>query len=195
VALDLDDEADRAHFFELVEGSDALIESSDPGTWERCGLGYEQLSAVNPALVMVSITAFGSSGPKAAYAATDLIVQAASGAMDICGHKERAPLRTAAITAWAHAGAEAAGGALIALAEAQRSGRGQRVEVSAQRAKNLTAFFTLQNEVVGQRRLRRDGSGFQVQGVTFPFVWEAADGFVSLTVAIDPVNKAFLDRL
>ncbi|MEA3218242.1 MAG: hypothetical protein QOJ19_4398, partial [Acidimicrobiia bacterium] len=195
VALDLDDEADRAHFFELVEGSDALIESADPGTWERRGLGYEQLSAVNPALVMVSITAFGSSGPKAAYAATDLIVQAASGAMDICGHKERAPLRTAAITAWAHAGAEAAGGALIALAEAQRSGRGQRVEVSAQRAKNLTAFFTLQNEVVGQRRLRRDGSGFQVQGVTFPFVWEAADGFVSLTVAIDPVNKAFLDRL
>ena len=90
----------------------------------------------------VSITPFGSHGPKAGYAATDLIVQAAAGSVDLAGPPDRPPLRTAGVTAWAHAGAEAAGGALIALAEARRSGRGQRVEVSAQRAKNLTSFFT-----------------------------------------------------
>ena len=54
-----------------------------------------------------------STGPKANYAATDLIVQAAAGTVDICGPVDRPPLRTAGITAWAHAGAEAAGGTLI----------------------------------------------------------------------------------
>ena len=143
----------------------------------------------------VSITPFGSHGPKAGYAATDLIVQAASGSVDLAGPIDRPPLRTAAITAFAHAGAEAAGGTLIALAEAQRSGKGQRVEVSAQRAKNLSAFFTLQSDRIGHKRLERSGSGFVICGVVFPFVWPVADGFVSLTVAFDPGNKPFLQRL
>jgi crotonobetainyl-CoA:carnitine CoA-transferase CaiB-like acyl-CoA transferase len=195
VALDLDDPADRERFLGLVRSADALVESADPGSWEARGLGYEALSAVNPALVWVAITPFGSHGPKAGYAATDLIVQAAAGSVDLSGPPDRPPLRTAGITAWAHAGAEAAGGTLIALAEARRSGRGQRVEVSAQRAKNLTSFFTLQSERVGHSRVRRNGSGFQLCGVTFPFVWACADGFVSLTVALDRGNRPFLDRL
>ncbi len=194
-ALDLDDPADRGSFFELVRGADALVESADPGTWEARGLGYDQLAELNPALVWVSITPFGSNGPKANYAATDLIVQAAAGTVDLAGPIDRPPLRTAAISAFAHASAEAAGGALIALAEARRSGLGQRVEVSAQRAKNLTALFNHEAARIGHRRLRRSGSGFQTCGVTFPFVWPAADGFVSLTVAFDEGNRQFLDGL
>ena len=195
VVLDLDDPADRARFHELVASADALIESADPGTWEARGLGYDELSAVNPHLVWTSITAFGPDGPKAGYAATDLIVQAASGAMDLAGPIDRPPLRTSAITAYAHAGAEAAGGTLIALAEARRSGQGQRVDVSAQRAKNLTAFFTVPAAEVGHNRLERTGSGFRTVGVVFPFVWPCADGFVSLTVALDAGNMPFLTRL
>src|SRR4051812_13335977 len=78
IALDLDDAVDRERFLRLVDSADALIESADPGTWEGRGLGYEELSARNPALVWVSMTPFGSTGPKAGYAATDLIVQAAA---------------------------------------------------------------------------------------------------------------------
>ncbi|MGD9753739.1 MAG: CaiB/BaiF CoA transferase family protein [Acidimicrobiia bacterium] len=195
VELDPDTDAGHAALLELVRGADILIESADPGTWERRGLGYDELAAVNPALVWVSITAFGSHGPKASYAATDLIVQAAAGTVHLAGEADRAPLRTAGITAWAHAGAEAAGGALIARYEARRSGRGQRVEVSAQRAKNLASFFNLQAERVGHKPLQRSGSGFTMCGVRFPFVWPCADGFVSLTIAFDPGNKPFLDRL
>ena len=195
VELDLATEEGKAALRSLVEGADAVIESADPGTWEAAGLGFDELSAINPALVWISMTAFGSHGPKAGYAATDLTIQAAAGTVDICGSPDRAPLRTAGVTAWAHAGAEAAGGAVIALTEAQRSGLGQRVEVSAQRAYNLAGFFTMQAEAVGHRRLHRDGGGFTIQGVNVPFVWKAADGYVSLTVALDPVNKSFLDRL
>lgn len=195
VQLDLTDPGDRDRFLALVRTADALVESADPGTWEAAGLGYDELAAENPALVWVSITAFGSHGPKAHYAATDLIVQAAAGTMHLAGAPDRAPLRTAGITAWAHAGAEAAGGTLIALYEAARSGRGQRVEVSAQRAKNLAAFFHLQAARVGHKPLARTGSGYQMCGVRVPFVWPCADGFVSLTLAFDPANEPFLARL
>ncbi len=194
VALDLDEPGDRRSLEGLVVGADVLIESADPGHWEARGLGYETLAEVNPRLVWVSITPFGSDGPKADYAATDLIVQAASGAMTLTGAGDRRPLRASAVPAWTHAGAEAAGGALIALREAQHSGRGQRVEVSAQRATNLTAQFSLPAVAVGHRRITRAG-GFSLQGVDFPFIWATADGYVSLTLAIDPLNKPFLDRL
>ncbi len=194
VTLDLDDDIDRARFLSLVQTADALVESADPGTWEARGLGYEELSALNPRLVWVSITPFGSTGPKANYASTDLIVQAASGAMTLTGEADRAPLRAAGVPAWTHAAAEAAGGALIALRESRRSGHGQRVEVSAQRATNLTAQFSLPAAQVGHLPVTRAG-GFNLYGVDVPFIWPAADGYVSLTLALDPLNKPFLDRL
>jgi len=194
VVLDLDTDGDRRWFAQLLASADFVIESSPPGTWEARGLGYAEASALNPGLVWVSITPFGSHGPKADYAATDLIVQASSGAMTLTGDADRAPLRAAAVPAWTHAAAEAAGGALIALRQAQRSGRGQRVEVSAQRATNLTAQFSLPAAQVGHQPIPRAG-GFSLYGIDFPFIWAAADGYVSLTVAVDPVNKPFLDRL
>lgn len=199
VVVDLDSPGGRDSFHDLVRSADMLIESADPGSWEhdswaQSGLGYDDLSAINPRLVWVSITAFGSDGPKAGYEATDLIVQAASGAMTVTGEADRAPLRAAGVPAWTHAGAEAAGGALIALHEAQRSGRGQRVEISAQRATNLTCQFSLPAAQVGHRPITRAG-GFNLYGIDVPFIWPTSDGFVSLTLAIDPVNKPFLDRL
>lgn len=194
VAFDLGNERDRRALLDLVRTADILIESSEPGYWEALGLGYDELAAINQRLVWVSITAFGSSGPKAHYAATDLIVQAASGAMTLTGEGDRAPLRAAGVPAWTHAAAEAAGGALIALREAQHSGRGQRVEVSSQRATNLTAQFSLPAAQVGHRPVTRAG-GFNLYGVDIPFIWQAADGYVSLTLALDPLNKPFLDRL
>ncbi|MGF1599897.1 MAG: CaiB/BaiF CoA transferase family protein [Acidimicrobiales bacterium] len=194
VVLDLDDPVGRERLGALVATADIVVESADPGHWEARGLGYETLSAANPALVWVSITAFGPDGPKANYAATDLIVQAASGAMALTGEGDRPPLRASAVPAWTHAAAEAAGGALIALRGAQRSGRGQRVDVSAQRATNLTSQFTLPAAQLGHRPMQRAG-GINVYGVDIPFVWPTLDGHVSLTLAIDPVNKPFLERL
>ena len=95
VELDLAGSEDRARLIALVAGADAVVESADPGTWERLGLGYDDLVAHNPALVWVSITPFGSDGPKAGYAATDLVVQAAAGTVDLAGPADRAPVRTA----------------------------------------------------------------------------------------------------
>src|SRR6185436_12760265 len=92
------------------------------------------VGAANPGLVHVSVTAFGTDGPKAGWAASDLTVLAAGCAQALNGDSDRAPVRTAVPQAWLHAGAEAAVGALLGLTERQASGRGQHVDVSAQQA-------------------------------------------------------------
>ena len=95
--------------------------------------------------------------PKRDYAATDLIVQAASGTMAITGFGDSKPLRTGAITAWSHAGVAAAGAALLALRSADRTGRGQHVDISAQQACNLAASYSLLTAYVGASRFGRTG--------------------------------------
>src|ERR1051325_5768343 len=62
--LDLNSEAGRAAFRELVKSADVVIESFQPGELDAKGLGYKDLSAVNPGIVMASVTAFGQTGPK-----------------------------------------------------------------------------------------------------------------------------------
>ena len=73
------DEADHAELLRLIRGADFLIESAAPGRMKALGLDHETLAEVNPALVYVSITPFGQTGPKAGYLGTDLTQMAASG--------------------------------------------------------------------------------------------------------------------
>jgi crotonobetainyl-CoA:carnitine CoA-transferase CaiB-like acyl-CoA transferase len=194
VVLDLREGSDRDRLLGLVEGADFLIESGGPGVMDGAGLGYEELAARNPSLVYVSITPFGPDGPKADYAATDLIVQAASGAMALNGEEDRAPLRAGGVSAWSYAGFEAAGAALVAHLERVRSGRGQRVDVSALLSTNLAAAFTLLGGRVGNARSTRRGGGLQLGPVYSPFIWQAADGFVSLTLMFGGPARAYTQR-
>ena len=194
VELDLDDPAGRETLLRLASGADFLIESQGPAAMAAWGLGYEDLSAHNPALVYVSITPFGPDGPKADYEATELIVHAASGAMSRNGEPDRAPLRAGGISAWAYAGLEAAGAALVAHWERVRSGRGQRVDVSALLSTNLAAAFVLLATRTGGSRETRAGGGLRLGPIDSPFIWEAADGFVSLTLMFSGPAAPFFAR-
>ena len=195
VALDLDDPDGRARLLRLAESADMLVESAGPGAMAARGLGHDDLAAVNPALVCVSISAFGGDGPKARAAATDLTVAAASGLVHITGAPDRPPMRLSVPQAFAHAGAEAACAALVALAERTRSGRGQHVDVSAQQAMNLAAMGQLVNAVGGAPETTRVAGGAVVGPVLLKLVWEAADGYVSLTFFFGHSVGPFTARL
>ena len=134
VILDLESDDGRGELRELVESADALIESADVGAMDALGIGYEALAEINPGLIYVAITPFGSSGPKAGWAATDVTVAASAGPMIQSGDTDRAPLRVGLPQTGLHAGAEAAIGVLTALHERKRSGLGQFIDVSAQAA-------------------------------------------------------------
>ena len=134
ITLDLEAEVGRAALRRLVATADLLIESFEPGRMDRLGLGYETLSRVNPGLVMVSVSAFGQTGPKAGWAGTDLTAWAATTVLHITGDEDRPPVRVPGEQAWLHAGAEAAVAAIAARAARERDGVGQHIDVAAQGA-------------------------------------------------------------
>ena len=112
----------------LLGGVDVLLESLPPGT----GFDRATLAAELPRLVHASITPFGSSGPKARYAATDLTITAASGFLFLSGAAGEPPLRISEPQAMLHAAADAAVAVLIALRGRGHDGCGQHIDVSAQ---------------------------------------------------------------
>ena len=80
-------------FKQLAKTADVVVQNLRTGTMEKYGLGYEHLSAINPRIVVCSITAYGNTGPKQRHPAYDPVVQAASGMMSINGTPETAPVK------------------------------------------------------------------------------------------------------
>ena len=129
VALDLADERDRRAAYAIAERADVLVENFLPGTMERLGLGYDQLRAANPGLVYCSITGFGAAGG-AALPGYDLLVQAMGGLMSVTGETAGPGTKTGVALVDVVTGLHAGMGVLAALRHRERTGQGQRVEVS-----------------------------------------------------------------
>ena len=128
VVLDLATDAGQSALGRLCAGADAVIDSG------AARVDLRALRSASPALVTASISAFGTTGPKAAWPATDLTAHAAGCQLAMTGDEDRAPVRTTVPQAFLHASADAATGVMLALAERAASGRGQHVEVTAQRS-------------------------------------------------------------
>jgi len=197
ITLDIDAPGGRDELLRLVATADFLIESHAPGYLATRGLGYDDLAAANPALICVSITPFGQTGPKARYAATELTVLAAGGLMALQGDDDRAPVRCSVPQGWSHAAAEAAGAALLALRERARSGLGQHVDVSAQQAVMQATFSSQLAPPNGARPATRYAGGLRDGRRIQRYVWDAKDGHVSITflfgTAIGPMTRRLMD--
>jgi len=106
------------------------VENFRPGTAARLGLGYPQLSAINPRLIYASISGYGQTGPYAGEPGYDAIAQALGGIMSVTGETDGPPVRVGVSTADLGAGMWALVGILAALHARHRTGRGQWVDVS-----------------------------------------------------------------
>lgn len=193
VMLDLDSAGGRADFLRLVEGADVVVESGDPGDMDARGLGYDVLCDVNPAIVVASITPFGSDGPKARWAASDLPLIAAGGQAWLTGDADRAPLRISLPQGYHHAAADAACGILIALHERIRSGRGQHIDTSAQQSLLQTTQSMVLAHALGATELSRMAGGVKAGPIDLQLRWPCKDGNVSVTFffgsAIGPFSR------
>ena len=128
---------------------------------------------------------------------TDLTISAAAGEIALNGYQDRAPVRISAPQIWVNAAAEAACAALIALTDRRQSGRGQHIDVSAQEAMILTAQGWLAPALCDSPSAQRTGGGLELLGmVKFRFVYECADGHVTLTflpgVLVGPFTNKIL---
>ena len=130
LALDLRQTRGREIARDMAQRADVLIENFRPGSLESWGLGYEQLSAVNPGLVMVRISGFGQDGPYSQRAGYGVIGEALSGLRHLTGDPDRPPARVAVSMTDYITGLYAAFGATMALLARGRNGRGQVVDAA-----------------------------------------------------------------
>ena len=129
ITLDIKVKPGQKLFKRLVKTADVLVESFPPGYLETLGLGYPELSQINPRLVMASITNFGQSGPYRDYKSCDIVASALGGQMYVCGEPE-SPLKPFGDQSYYLASILAAIGILLALFKRHTSGRGQHIDIS-----------------------------------------------------------------
>ena len=180
ITLNLEHPDGKSLLQRLVAGADFLIESFDPGYLESIGLGYPQLSAINPRMVMVSITAFGHDGPYADYVASDITGMALGGFMHLTGDPDRAPLRPSFPHFYLHGSAAGATAAMLAHTHRALTGEGQYVDVSCQQAVARTLAHAPQIWDIEGAILQRMGVYRQTSGDNRVRInWPCADGYVN----------------
>lgn len=130
ICLDLKNTEGRAVFLELVKHADIVFDNFGVGVTKRLGIDHESLAKVNPRIITCSVTGFGETGPDTDRPAFDQVVQAMGGGMSITGSPETGPIRSGIPIGDLGGGVFGALGVLAAVAERERTGLGQHVDVS-----------------------------------------------------------------
>ncbi|TAK47226.1 MAG: CoA transferase [Xanthobacteraceae bacterium] len=190
--LDLHMPDGQATFDRLLASIDVLIESVQPGDAIAQHLDWNRLRTANPRLIQVSVTPFGSKGPRAGWGATDIELMAAGGAMSLAGEPDGAPMRVTVPQSYGWAGAQAAIGALTALVHRTANGVGQHVDVSAQAAvilasSHAAAFWDM--EGINPTRCGAYLTGRSIKGARYRAFWPCADGYLNFMVYGGPAGR------
>jgi formyl-CoA transferase len=195
VTLDLRSPRGRGLFLELVKHSDVVLENFRPGTLERWQLDYDTLEAVNPNIVLVRVSGYGQDGPYRDKAGFGTPAAAIGGLTYITGFPDRPPLSVPIALADYLAGLFGALGALMALLDRERNGRGgQWVDVSL-----YESVFRLLEAVVpayGKNGLVRERMGNRT-GQSSPIgSYATADGrYMVLSVSTDRVWRRMIEAM
>ena len=130
ITVNMKTEEGKQVFVDLLKKSDIIMENFGPGVLERFGFPWEKIRSLNPKIVMGSIKGFGSSGPYADFKAYENVAQAMGGAMSTTGVPDGPPFVTGAQIGDSGTGLHLAIGLLAALRQAEKTGKGQYVEVA-----------------------------------------------------------------
>jgi len=189
IVLDLSTADGAARLAELAMRADVLIESG------AVPVDLAALRSANPALITISISAFGGSGPKSDWPATDLTVHAASVQLLMTGDADRPPVRTTEPQAFQHGAADAACAALVALAERDHSGLGQHIDISAQRSMLMSTQSHALAAAYRAPMFQRTATGHLVNGVHVQLIWPCKDGHTLVNALFGKAFAPFMRRL
>jgi crotonobetainyl-CoA:carnitine CoA-transferase CaiB-like acyl-CoA transferase len=185
LTLDLKHDTGRQIFRDLAQQADVLVENFRPGLLNDMGLGYDELSKLNPGLVYASITGFGSmagyQGPFSKRPAYDIVAQAMGGLMNTCGQAEGPPTWLGVALGDIVSGMNAAYAIMLALYERTRTGQGQYLDLSMYDtiiglAERSVSAYSLTGHV-----LERGREPYMAPWGPF----ECQDGWVALIVATE----------
>ena len=179
ITLNIELKPGQEIFKRLIKTADVLVESQPPAYLKARGLGYPQLSQINPRLVMASITDFGQSGPYRDYKACDLVASALGGQMYVCGEPESSPLKPFGDQSYYLASIFAATGVLLALWHRHTSGRGQHVDISLPECVASTLDHVLVRYFYQDIVAKRQGSLYWSNAFR---IFPGRDGYVLLSL-------------
>jgi formyl-CoA transferase len=169
----------------LVQTADILVENFRPGTLERWGLGWEELSAIRPELIMVRISGFGQTGPYAERAGYAAIGEAMGGLRALTGYPDRPPTRVGISIGDSLTGMFGAMGALAALEARRRTGRGQVIDASIyESVLAVTEALVTEWQAAG---VVRERTGPTLPGIAPSNVYPTHDGQVLIAANQDSV--------
>ncbi|MEK7702301.1 MAG: CoA transferase [candidate division NC10 bacterium] len=189
LALDLAHPDGRALFGRLVQRADVVIEAYRGGVAEKLGIDYASLQPMHPGLVYCSLSAFGPEGPWREKPGLDMLVQAMGGLMAVTGEPDGGPLLCGAPVLDTLGALSAGVGVLTALLHRERTGEGQRVDVSLLNGALLIHAARLSVFLVTGQEPGRHGSSHPY---LVPFqAFRAKDGWIYVAVWVDRLWQPF----
>jgi len=186
IAVDMAKPEGAAALRRLAAWADVWVENFRPGALDRMGLGYDDLTKVNPSIIYCSISGFGHDGPYRERGGLDLVAQAMSGIMSFVGEPGGNPVSTAVPISDLNAGTFGALGVTAAWAHRQKTGEGQRVETTlfesalAYTVWEAGLYFTLgeiaqprgsEHRLAAPYEALKTGDGYVVVGVNNKRLW------------------------
>lgn len=179
VALDLREPEAQALLRELLRDADVLVENFRPGTLEAWGLGWDALHALNPRLVMLRLSGFGQTGPRAGEPGFAAVAEAYAGLRHLNGEPGRAPVRAGVSLGDTVAGLTGAFGVLLALYQRDaRNGTGQMIDLALYEAMfNLSESLLPEYDAFGDVRQPAGGA---LPGIAPSNAYPCGDGRYAL---------------
>ncbi len=173
----------------LAASSDVLVENFRPGAMARLGLDYAAIAAINPKLVYCSISGFGQTGPQRERAGYDAVVQGESGIMSVTGFPDGPPTKVGISIADLVAGLLAFQGILLALRVAERSGKGQWVDIALLDGQVSLLTFQASTYFATGKNPTRQGN---IHPMITPYeTYRTSDGYVIIAVGNDGMWRKF----
>jgi crotonobetainyl-CoA:carnitine CoA-transferase CaiB-like acyl-CoA transferase len=193
VAIDLARPEGRAAFERLAAGADVVLEAYRGGVAERLGIDWTRLQPINPRLIYCSLSAFGPDGPWRDKPGVDMVVQAMGGLMAVMGEPDGPPVLCGAPVLDTIGALMAGQGVVTALLHRERTGQGQRLDVSLLNGTLLAHAARLSIFLATGEEPGRWGSGHPY---IVPFqAFQARDGFVYVAVWIDRLWTPFCEAI
>ena len=159
MTLDLKSEKGREIFYALTEKADVVVDNFRPGTVKKLGIDFDTLKNINPRIICCSISGYGQTGPFKDRPAFDLVIQARGGIMSYTGEPGRMPVRMGAPMGDLSGGLFAAHGILAALFQRERTGKGQKIDISLLDCQTSLLTYRAQFYFVGKEIAQAVGSG------------------------------------
>lgn len=169
----------------LVKEADFILENFRPGTMEKWGLSYEELTEINPKIIMIRVSGYGQTGPYAKRPGYASVGEAMGGLRYVIGEPDRKPSRAGISLGDSLAAMSAALGALAALHHRDRTGEGQVIDASI-----YESVFSVMEGLVPEYDTeghQRERSGSFLPGIAPSNIYDGSDGMVIIAANQDTI--------